>query len=75
MKINLCENYIRYRITNPKGYVTYMCKDMHFLRTADYEPLVTKRYIRVGEVEKDVFSVTSLLNGPFKGVIERRYWL
>ena len=51
-----------------------MGRDMHFLGSAYYKLLVTKRYIRVGEVEKDIFSVTSLLNGPFKWDIERRYW-
>ena len=52
-----------------------MGRNMHFLRSAYYNLLLTKRYIRVGEVEKDIFSVTSLLNGPLGRIwgIERRY--
>ena len=59
MKINPCENYIRYRITVPKLYVRYMGRNISLLRSVYYELFDTIRcYIKVGEVEKNIFSVT-----------------
>ena len=57
MKIKLCESYIGYRITVSKLYVTYMGRGILLLRSVYYKPFVMKRYITMGEIEKNVFSV------------------
>ena len=46
-----------------------MGRNMRLLRSVYYKLFITKRYIKVGEIEKNLFSITLLLNGPFKGVL------
>ena len=58
-KKNFCENYLRYKITVPKRYVTYIdINILLLLSVCYYKPFVTKCYIRVSEIEKNIFSVT-----------------
>ena len=49
-----------------------MGRDKRLLRNIYYERFVMKRYIRMGEAEKNIFSVMQQLqNGPLKR-LERR---
>ena len=52
-KVNICENNIRCRIAVQKFYAIYMDRNIRLTRSVHYEPFITKRYISVGEVEKE----------------------
>ena len=71
--INFCDKYIRYRITVPKHYVTYMGSDMGLLQNVYYKQFFTNRYIRVGEVEKKAFlAIQNYWMIPFRGYKKKK---